>query len=132
MQCKDFEQAIEENGFAQLSEAAEAHAAGCPSCTAFVEDFSAILVLAKQIPAELEPPARVWVALRAQLEAEGIIRQPEIVPPLQRAPWWNGFGGLVRGRLWATAGVAALLVFAGVYQMRRGGPAASPANSAAV
>lgn len=132
MQCKDFERAIEENGFVQLSEAAQAHAAGCSSCTALAEDFSAMLDVAQQIPAEMEPPARVWVALRAQLEAEGIIRRPEIVIPPETTTWWQGFGGLFRGRMWATAGLAALLVVAGVYQMRRGGPVASPANSAAV
>ena len=131
MQCNDFEQVIEEQGFVRLSEAAQAHAAGCSSCTALVEDFSAMLAAAKQIPAEVEPPARVWVALRAQLEAEGLIRRPVIIPA-ETTPWWQGFVGLIRGRMWATVGVAVLVLIAGVYQMRRGGPIASPANSAAV
>jgi hypothetical protein len=130
MQCKDFEQVIEENGFAQLSQAAQTHAAGCPSCTALVEDFSTILTAAKQIPAEVDPPARVWVALQAQLEAEGIIRQPKIVIPAETAPWWHGFGGLFRGRMWATAALAGLVLVAGVYQLRRG-PVAPPANTEA-
>jgi hypothetical protein len=118
MQCKDFEQVIEQSGLVQLSEAAEAHAAGCPACTALVEDFASIVAAASQIPAELDPPARVWVAIEAQLVAEGIIRQPEMVIAAQRTPWWQGFGRLIPGRLWATAAVAALVLVAGVYQIR--------------
>jgi hypothetical protein len=119
MQCKDFEQVIEENGLVQLPAAAQAHAAGCPSCTALVQDFSVILAAASQIPAEVEPPARIWVALQAQLEAEGIIRQPKIVIPAK--PWWKRFSQLIRGRMLATAGVAALVLVAGFYQIRRTG-----------
>src|SRR5262245_60306691 len=119
MLCKDFEQAIEENGFVPLSEAARVHAAQCPSCGALVEDFAAIVAAAKQIPAELEPPARVWVALEAQLQAEGLIRQPKLVLPGEAVRWWPGFGRLVRGRMLATVGIAALVLIAGAYQMRR-------------
>src|SRR5262245_27790189 len=101
MQCEDFEQVIEQRGFAELPEAAQAHAAGCPSCTALVEDFSAILAAAKQIPAELEPPARVWAALAAQLEAEGIIRQPQTAVPTGATPaWWKSLRALLGGRMW--------------------------------
>jgi hypothetical protein len=120
MQCKDFEQAIEENGLVQLPAAAQAHAASCPSCTALAHDFSAILAVASQIPAEVEPPARVWVALQAQLEAEGIIRQPKIVIPTETAPWWQGFSRLIGGRMLATAALAGLILIAGVYQIRQG------------
>src|SRR5262245_12279988 len=119
MQCKDFERAIEANGLAQLSEAAQAHAAGCTSCTALAQDFSAILAVASRIPAEVEPPARVWVALQAQLEAEGIIRQPKIVISAETAPWWQGFSRLIRGRMLATAAVAGLILIAGFYQIRQ-------------
>jgi hypothetical protein len=119
MQCKDFQQVIEENGPVQLSEAAQAHVAGCSYCTALVQDFSAILAIASEIPAEVEPPGHVWVALRAQLEAEGIIRQPKIVIPAETAPWWQGFGRLIRGRMLATAAVAGLILVAGFYQTRQ-------------
>ena len=119
MQCKDFEQVIEQSGLVHLPEAAEAHAAGCPACTALVEDFASIVAAASQIPAELDPPARVWVAIEAQLNAEGIIRQPRTFHPAERAPWWQGLGRLSRGRMWATAAVTALVLVAGVYQMRR-------------
>jgi len=123
MQCTDFEQVIEESGLAQLSDAARAHAAGCPSCTALASDLLDIVAAAGQIPAEVNPPARVWVALRAQLEAEGIIRPLPIVIPAESAPWWKGFSQPIRGRILATVGVAALVLVAGVYQMRRTGVA---------
>ena len=55
MQCKDFEQVIEASGLAQLSEAARSHAAGCTSCTALAQDFSAIVAAAAQIPPEVDP-----------------------------------------------------------------------------
>src|SRR5215467_1956247 len=127
MQCEDFEQVIEERGFAELPEAAQAHAAGCPSCTALVEDFSAILAAARKIPAEMEPPSRVWVALAAELEAEGIIR-PQLAPlPAKTPAWWKSLPTLLSGRWLATAVVAALVVVAGVYQMQhRSLPKASP------
>ena len=128
MLCKDFEQVIEQSGLVQLSETAQAHAAGCPSCTALVEDFAAIVAAASQIPAEVDPPARVWVAIQAQLQSEGIIRQPKIVIPAEHTPWWQGLSRLVRGRMWATAGLAALVLIAGVYQMRRGGTV-DPSNN---
>jgi len=118
MQCKDLEQVIEERGLTQLPEAAQAHVAGCPSCTALVEDFSAILIAAKQIPAEVEPPARVWVTLVGQLQAEGVIRQPQVTTLAETPAWWKSFGTLMSGRKWVSAGVAALVVIAGVYQMR--------------
>src|SRR5262249_52021626 len=126
MLCKDFEQVIEESGLVQLSEVARAHAAECPSCTALVEDFAAIVTAASQIPAEADPPARVWVAIQAQLEAEGIIRQPKIVILAETPAWWKSFGTMIRGRILVTAGVAVLVLIAGVYKMRQpsvGGPA---------
>ena len=131
MQCKDFEQVIEESGLVQLPAAAQAHVAGCPSCTALTQDFAAILAVASQIPAEVEPPARVWIALQAQLEAEGIIRQPKIVIPAETPAWWKSFGTLIRGRMWATAAVAALVLVAGVYQMRQR-PAGEPVRTGIV
>src|SRR5215472_11669991 len=116
MQCNDFEQVIEQSGFVQLPEAARAHAADCPSCTALLADFTAILAAARGIPAEVDPPASVWVALRAQLEAEGIIRQPEIAVGPEKARWWQGFGWLTAGRLLATTGVAALILAVGLFR----------------
>lgn len=135
MLCNDVEQVIEQSGFHQLPEAARAHVAQCPSCTALIEDFAAIITAATQVPAEVEPPARIWIALQTQLEAEGIIRQPAIAdaPSSEKAPWWRGVGQLIRGRALATAAVAALVLVAGVIQFRpttRIAATVSPAQAA--
>jgi len=119
MQCKDVAQVIEQQGFSPLPEAARGHIAGCASCSALIADFERIVAAAVEIPAEVEPPARVWIALRAQLEAERIISEPRIAVPEESAPWWQGFGQLIRGRLLATAAVALLVVAAGYFQMNR-------------
>jgi hypothetical protein len=119
MQCNDVEHAIEESGLLQLPEAARAHVVSCPSCTALIEDFAAMVTAAGQIPAEVEPPARVWVSLRAQLEAEGIIRQPKVDVVAERGPWWYGFRQLFSGRRLAAACVALLIVAAGSYRYLR-------------
>src|SRR5215469_5650849 len=131
MQCIDVEHVIEESGCLELPEAAETHVAGCPSCAALLSDFQAILAAAHQIPAEVEPPARVWSALAAQLKAEGVIRQPEGFVIREKAPWWQGLGQLMRGRLLATAAVAALVLAVGLIQLRRpSGGGANPRGSA--
>lgn len=135
MQCNHIEEVIAQKGFSCLPEAARAHAGQCPSCAALLEDFAAIISVASELPAEVDPPSRVWVALRAQMEAEGIIRQSEVVIPagqvLQTAPpktpWWLGFGWLLRGRVLATAVVAILVIAAGLTQMRH--PAIEPGSA---
>jgi hypothetical protein len=125
MQCRDVAQVIEQNGFSPLPEAARGHVAGCAACSSLIADFEIIVSAANQIPSEVEPPARVWVALRAQLEAENIIKEPRLAAPAQNAPWWQGFGQLIRGRMLATAAVALLVAAAGYVQMSRK-PATSP------
>ena len=117
MQCKDIAQVIEQEGFSPLPEAARGHVAGCSACSSLIADFERILAVASEIPAEVEPPSRVWVSLRAQLEAEKIVTEPAMVIPTVGSPWWQGFGQLIRGRMLATAAVAALIVAAGYVQM---------------
>lgn len=126
MQCRDVAQVIEQEGFSSLSEAALHHVVGCAWCSSFIADFQSIVTTAHEIPAEAEPPSRVWVSLRAQLEAEGIIRDQVIAVPEKLAPWWQDFGQLIRGRMLATAAVAILVIAAGVIQLNRkpAGPAA--------
>lgn len=120
MLCNDVEQVIEQSGLHQLSEAARTHVAQCPSCTALIEDFAAIITAATQIPAEVEPPARIWASIETQLVAEGIIRQPASSPafPSQKTSFWHDFGRLLRGRTLATAAVAALVIVAAIVQFR--------------
>jgi len=39
----------------------------------FAADLRSIVSAAHKLPAEVAPPARVWISLRAQLEKEGIL-----------------------------------------------------------
>src|SRR5260370_7732122 len=88
MQCKDVEFVVEQEGLTPLPEAARAHVAGCSYCQEFVADLATIVSVANDLPAEVEPPARVWVSLRAQLELEGIIKTP-VVPFHDGRPSWS-------------------------------------------
>lgn len=124
MQCRDVAQVIEQEGFSSLPEAARGHVAGCAACSSLIADFERVVAAALLLPSEVEPPARVWVALRAQLESEKIIRPMPIAVPAD-VPWWQGFGQLIRGRMLATAAVAVLIVAAGYLQVSRK-PTASP------
>jgi hypothetical protein len=117
MQCSDVAQVIERDGFSPLPEAARGHVAGCSTCSLLIADFEHMVTLAREIPAEVQPPARVWVSLRAQLEAEGLIRETPVVVPVESVPWWQGIGQFVGGRMVVTAAVAVLIVAAGYFQM---------------
>ena len=124
MLCKDVEIVVEQEGLAPLPEAARAHVAACSHCREFVGDLAAIVSVAKELPAEVEPPARVWLSLQAQLELEGIIKTPFVPAHGERSSWWYGFNDLFRSRALATAAVGLLIVAAGVLQLRQ--PADTP------
>ena len=108
MQCKEVEVVLENEGWTPLPEAAREHVAGCGACQSLVEDLSSIVATAHLLPAEVEPPARVWHSLKAQLEEEGIIKPPVTA----RAPFWAGFQDLFRSRALASAAVGMLVVAA--------------------
>jgi hypothetical protein len=119
MQCKELEFVLAHDDLGALSAEAREHLADCDACRDLFADFSAIVTAAKHIPAEVNPPERVWVAVRAQLEAEGIIREPEVVAIAPEAPWWTGFQQFFRPRVLATV-LGALLVSSGaVYFVQR-------------
>jgi hypothetical protein len=119
MQCKEVEVVFEHEGLAPLPEAARAHVAGCKHCQDFVSDLAAIVSVAQELPAEVEPPARIWLSLRAQLLQEGIINEPVTVPATEHSSWWRGFGDLFRSRTFATVTVGLLIVAAGIVQLRQ-------------
>lgn len=118
MQCKELESVLEQDQLSPLPEEARAHVAACVSCQNLVADFNAIVAAAERMPAEIEPPARVWTALRAQLEAEGIIREQAPAVELARPSFWQTMSAAFRGRALATAAVALLLVAGGLFQLR--------------
>ena len=119
MQCRDVEIVVEQEGLAPLPEAAQAHVASCSRCRDFVADLATIVSMANELPAEVEPPVRVWVSLQAQLELEGIIKTSVVPARGDRSSRWYGFSDLFRSRALATATVGLLIIAAGVLQMRQ-------------
>ena len=113
MQCKEVEAVLEQQGFVPVPEKARAHLVGCSSCQNLVADLTSIVATAHLLPAEVEPPARVWSSLRLQLEAEGIIKSTT------RQAWWQGFSDLFRARAFALVSVAALVAVAITVQFQQ-------------
>ena len=113
MQCKDVEFVVEQEGLAPLPEAARAHVATCSHCQDYVADLATIVAVANELPADVEPPARVWLSLRAQLELEGLIKTAVFPAHAEPSSWWPGFNDLFRSRALATAAVGLLIVAAG-------------------
>lgn len=118
MRCEEVEIVLEQEGLEPLSEAARAHLAQCRACRNYVADLTSIVDAAGKLPAEIAPPERVWVSLRAQLEAEGIIKTPSEQAAADRAPWWLSLSGLFRTRALAAATVGLLIFVAAFYQVR--------------
>jgi hypothetical protein len=121
MQCKEVAVVLEQEGCLPVPEAARAHLAGCNSCRNLIAELTAIIATAHLLPAEVEPPPRVWTALRVQLEQEGIIRSS--------APhsWWLGFSDFFHARVLASATVGLLIVAAAALQFQR--PATQPSEA---
>lgn len=112
MQCSELEIYFEQQGLAPLAAAAREHLAQCPLCNHYFADVTAIVAAAHQFPAEVEPPERVWISIRAELESEGVIRG--FSKQRESAPWWHAIADLFRNRLLATAAVGLLIVIAAV------------------
>src|SRR5262249_47324158 len=117
MQCRDIEAVLENEGFSPMPDAVRAHAASCTACSNLIADFSAILSVAETLPDEVEPPNRVWVAVRNQLEAEGIIQTPADVVAARKVSWLENLSHILRGRALATAGVGLVIAAAAVVQV---------------
>jgi hypothetical protein len=113
MQCKEVEVVLEREGCLPVPETARAHLVGCNSCRNLIADLTAVIATAHLLPAEVEPPPRVWTSLRAQLEQEGIIRSAT------PHSWWLGFSDFFRPRMLATAAVGLLIVAAAALQLQR-------------
>lgn len=120
MQCREVELILEQEGLPPLPEAARTHVAECGACRTLVADLTGIVAAAHLLPAEVEPPARVWVSLRTQLEAEGIIRNASLV--VQHRSWRESFARFFSPRALATATVGLLIVAAAGLQVWRGSP----------
>jgi hypothetical protein len=116
MQCKELESILETQGLGQLPQDARLHLATCGACQGLVADLDSIVSAAKSLPAEVAPPDRIWISLRAQLEAEGLIKEP--VEVSGQSSWWESFTAWMKPRTLATVTAVALVLAAAVYVTR--------------
>jgi gas vesicle protein len=124
MRCKEVEEVLEQQGLESLPEAARKHAADCPACNNLLADLTEIVAVARELPAEVAPPDRVWISLRAQLEAEGLIKQPSV--PVERSPWWSRLRDFSSNRALIGATVGLLLAAAAAQIYRHPATPAQP------
>ena len=90
MTCRHFHEDLERWMDGERTPAAQAHLRSCAACSGLISDLKAIEIEAHSWSAPLvEPPERVWVSLRNQLEAEGIIKTPELVAQHAGTNWWS-------------------------------------------
>jgi len=127
MRCKELQAVLEGKGLGPLPLDAQEHLAECPGCQDFVGDLSAIVAAARQLPAEVNPPDRVWISLRAQLAAEGIIRE-EAPVELSAHRWWQDVSQFFQPRFLASVGAGLLVVLTGAYLAKR--PVSTPQDHA--
>jgi hypothetical protein len=92
MSCHELELILEREPDGPLPEAVAIHVAGCADCQALEADFNAIGAAALELAQEeVAPPEWLWTRIRAELEAEGRIREPENARESVRAGWWTAF-----------------------------------------
>jgi hypothetical protein len=116
MHCKELESVLESQGLGELSKDARLHLATCGACQGLLADLNSIVSAAKSLPAEVAPPDRIWISLRAQLEAEGLIKEP--VEVLEHSSWWESFGALLKPRTFATAAAGLVVLAVAVFVTR--------------
>jgi hypothetical protein len=76
MNCNEFYAVAADWLEGARSAPARAHLEACPRCRGFVAELEAISSAALELEqATPAPPERVWAGLRAQLQAEGLIRE---------------------------------------------------------
>lgn len=118
MQCEQFEQILEQREGGVLPKQALAHLESCEACRFLSADFDAIHDLALELGNEgIAPSERVWVSLRNQLEAEGLIRDAQATPESAHhgSPgWWvvfqrPAFAGAFLGIVLAAASAVSYL-----------------------
>jgi hypothetical protein len=75
MRCSQSQDLIDRWLDGERTAASKAHIERCAECRRLVEDFEAIRALAPVAALDVEAPERVWLALRADLASEGLIRE---------------------------------------------------------
>ena len=105
---------------------AAAHLNDCARCHALVADFEAIQAAARHLVVEAETPAHIWLALRAQLESEGLIRTPH--PAVAPAAggwlenWWEALSRPSLAGVYLALLLAAAVLVSLVGQLRQSHP----------
>lgn len=125
MQCQELERVLEQWPPGALPRDAAAHVEACTSCRALVADLDAIQQAAGRLgkeDLEVAPPERVWVNLRAQLEAEGLIHAPQRAARPAAAGWREAWWMALPRPALAGAYVALLLAAALLGAFRSGLP----------
>jgi len=115
MQCREFESVLAQDGLSHLPAEAQEHLVHCAACQDLLADLSSLVAAAREIPAAVNPPERIWVSLHAQLQAEGIIRETGHLEPVAAGSWWSGFSQYFQWRALATGAAVATLVVGGIY-----------------
>ena len=113
MHCHELENVLLQEPDGAMLPAVSQHLEDCADCRALAADLDAIRLGALELPVEEEPPARVWACIRLQLEAEGLIREPQFEQAPRRAGTWNffqrpAFAGTLLGLLLLAAGWAGM------------------------
>jgi hypothetical protein len=90
------------------------HSRTCAQCRALAEDLGAIRIGAvTYLETDVEAPARVWVAIRAQLEQQGLIGDANPRPVARSEGWFSSIFSFIPRPAMATAYVG-VLVLAGI------------------
>ena len=114
MACRELERILELEPDGPLPDAAAIHVAGCADCQALEADFLVIGAAANELAEEeVAPPEWLWTRIRAELEAEGRIREPEAARVPSNAGWWSAF----QRPVFAGAVLGAAFVIAGLLSM---------------
>lgn len=114
--CKQFLNQIDAWMEGARDKQAQAHLRGCANCRQMADEMAAISVAARAMAGEeVEPPARLWNSLRAQLVEEGLIREgrsaePQSSRPQKVARGWLGWFAWVPRPALAGAYLAALVL----------------------
>jgi hypothetical protein len=113
MLCEQMEEMLVQETDGPLPLVATTHLEACPRCRLLREDLQAITVTAREWGSdEPSPPPRVWAAIEARLQAEGLLAQPSLQPASQR--WLSGWWKFAARLELAGAYVLAMLIAAGV------------------
>jgi hypothetical protein len=113
MTCRHFHQELERWMDGERSAASTAHVKSCAACSAILADLKSIETEAHSWSAPLpEAPERVWISLRNQLEAEGIIKTaPSVAVPASEG-WFSRFFQFIPRPAMAGAYLAAMVACA--------------------